>query len=52
MDVDGSNDYRLTHYDGYDGEPAWSPDGRHIAFVSSRDGDYNIYVMELLGSCR
>ena len=52
IDSDGSNDYRLTHYDGYDGEPAWSPDGRHIVFVSSRDDNLDIYVMELLGSCK
>ena len=52
IDADGSNDYRLTNYDGYDGEPVWSPEGTQIAFVSSRDGDDNIYVMKLLGSCK
>ena len=52
MDADGSNNYPLTHYDGYDGDPAWSPDGRQIAFVSDRDGNPSIYVMDLLGSCQ
>ncbi len=55
IDADGSNDYRLTDNKAHDGDPAWSPDGRKIAFVSDRDGDWDnqeIYVMELLGSCR
>ena len=51
MDADGSNDYQLTNNKVFDWAPAWSPDGKHIAFVSDRDGNYNIYVMELLGSC-
>jgi hypothetical protein len=29
--------------------PAWSPDGRSIAFVSMRDGDPEIYVMDSNG---
>ena len=36
---------RLTTHADYDGYPAWSPDGRHIAFHSARDGNWDIYVM-------
>jgi len=31
-------------------QPAWSPDGRQIAFASLRDGDWDIYVMNANGS--
>ena len=37
---------RLTDSDDSDGNPAWSPDGRKIAFVSDRDGAEDIYVMD------
>ena len=30
--------------------PAWSPDGRKLAFVSERDGNAEIYVMNADGS--
>jgi Tol biopolymer transport system component len=30
--------------------PAWSPDGTRIAFVSDRDGDPDVYVMDANGS--
>lgn len=32
-----------------DFDPAWSPDGTRIAFVSNRGGDYDIYTMDASG---
>jgi Tol biopolymer transport system component len=34
----------------FDSAPAWSPDGRRIAFESNMDGDMEIYVMNADGS--
>jgi TolB protein len=30
--------------------PAWSPDGKQVAFTTNRDGNYEIYVMNADGS--
>ena len=35
---------QLTSGDYEDGEPAWSPDGARIAFVSSRDEDWDLRI--------
>ncbi|HEY7731192.1 MAG TPA: hypothetical protein VH950_09855 [Gaiellaceae bacterium] len=50
MNTDGSGAQRLTHGRAYDGEPAWSPDGRWIAFRSTRHGNAELYVVKPDGS--
>ena len=50
MDADGGNVRRLTNHPRMDYWPAWSPDGKRIAFTSNRDGNYEIYVMNADGS--
>lgn len=48
MNADGSNVRQLTTTSSIvDEDPAWSPDGRHITFQSDRDGNFEIYAMNL-----
>jgi len=56
--ADGKNERRLTKEKGdpstpaglfYQVDPAWSPDGRQIAFASRREGRMHIYVMSADG---
>ena len=52
MDADGTNQRRLTHDRVSDRGPAWSPDGRKIAFWSVLDEDFIIAVMNADGTNR
>ena len=49
--LDGSDRRQITPSTGKDSAPAFSPDGKWIAFMSVRDaGKYQIYVMKADGS--
>ena len=50
MNTDGANLINLTNHPAEDRSPAWSPDGRQIAFNSNRDGNTEIYVMNADGT--
>ena len=56
MDPNGHHQRNLTRHSAHDGRPDWSPDGRQIAFTSTRSknpeilvGDSDIYVMDASG---
>jgi dipeptidyl aminopeptidase/acylaminoacyl peptidase len=46
---DGGEPVQLTYGDSSDSNPAWSPDGRYLAFLSTRSGKRNIYVLRADG---
>ena len=48
--IDGSNLTRLTNNPASDSQPLFSPDGGRIAFVSSRTGSLQIFVMQSDGT--
>ncbi len=48
--ADGRGDEALTHDASLDWMPAWSPDGRTIAFVSDRDGSDGLWLIGTDGS--
>lgn len=50
MNPDGTGLTRLTDDPGWDGTPAWSPDGTQIAFASERLGPPVIMLMNADGS--
>ena len=59
LNADGGRQVRLTEEAGdassprglfFQMEPAWSPDGRRIAFASKRGGTFDIYVMNADGT--
>ena len=45
MDINGQNLRQLTTGEKSESSPSFSPDGKHILFVSSKDGSANFYLM-------
>jgi len=43
MNADGSNPERLTDDEAADGDASWMPDSRSLVFHTDRDGNYEIY---------
>lgn len=49
MTSDGSAFVNITDHPDGDTDPAWSPDGSRIAFVSTRSGNADLWVMDVDG---
>jgi dipeptidyl aminopeptidase/acylaminoacyl peptidase len=47
ISVDGGEPQQLTNDKQSSSSPRWSPSGKRLAFVSSRDGSQQIWTMEL-----
>ncbi|HVQ36415.1 MAG TPA: DPP IV N-terminal domain-containing protein, partial [Pyrinomonadaceae bacterium] len=47
--TDGSEQVQLTYAEKSSDNPQWSPDGKMLAFTSSRSGKSNLYVLRLIG---
>ena len=50
LPIEGGEASRITNGMAFDAQPTYSPDGNSIAFISDRDGNINLWVMELDGS--
>jgi TolB protein len=50
VDITGGQIRQLTHGEGSNEDPGWSPDGRLLAFSSTRSGRSQIFVMDADGS--
>lgn len=41
---------RVTNHEATDLDPDWSPDGRRLLFYSDRDGNWEIYMINIDGT--
>ena len=52
VDFDGSNPVRVTRDESIDLSPAWSPDGRRLAYVGYKENGPKIYVVDLMNGAQ
>jgi Tol biopolymer transport system component len=52
VNADGTKPHRLTRNELYEMGPAWSPDGKWLAFYAGNDGSHDVYLMRPDGSDR
>ncbi|HEX2622241.1 MAG TPA: hypothetical protein VHL11_18915, partial [Phototrophicaceae bacterium] len=45
---DGRNPIRITNGAGDERDPVWSPDGRKLAYASNKDGNWDLYIYDLI----
>jgi len=50
VDITGNQIRQLTHGEGNNEDPVWSPDGRFLAFSSTRNKRAELFVMDADGS--
>jgi TolB protein len=49
LPANGGDPFPLTYGEWDDTSPRWSPDGHHIAYISNREGDTQLRVLEFPG---
>ncbi len=48
--INGSDARRITHSGRHDTQPAWSPDGKRLAFISLPAGTSGNYLLQTIGA--
>ncbi len=49
VSTDGKTVRRLTYHEKSDFSPRWSPDGKYLAFISTREGTPQIFLLNMRG---
>ncbi|MBS1852397.1 MAG: CehA/McbA family metallohydrolase [Acidobacteria bacterium] len=49
MPAQGGDVFPISYGEFDNTDPRWSPDGKHIAFISNRGGNTSLWVQEVLG---
>ena len=47
MQADGDESVQLVSHPGFNESPGWSPDGKKIAFTSTRSGTFDVWIMDV-----